>query len=233
MIKEGEGSASLLEGEPERETKKTQDEADNQDSSEEEELSSVEVMKEGDKAEVETEIKTEDSGCVISDQPVSHGDRLVSQTPEVSPFSQLGLGVPCCQGQHDITAREEGKDEEVEPNNNTNKPRPPLPKPDPRHSPVSSARRNKMELQRGGREGERGGESGRDDLLTDRCQPHSAAATREESAPRVEQGKRHSVKLRERLFQFPLCEKALAFNIPTHNKPKILPLAQYNCCHVL
>lgn len=66
---------------------------------------------------------------------------------------------------------------------------------------------------------------------------HNAAGAQEEAAsaaPKVARGsKRHSVKLRERLFHFPLCEKALAFNLPSHNKPKILPLAQYNCCHVL
>lgn len=241
MMKEGEGLASLLEGEPEGDARETVDGEESQEIREEEEKglrSSVEVMEEEeeDKAEMELEIENEDSGCVISDQPVSHGDMLVSQSPDVPPSSQLGLRVPCCQGQRDITAREEGKDEEMEPNNNTNKPRPPLPKSDSHPSLMSSAGPNEKEMQQRGREGEQGewaGESGKDDLLTDRSQPQSAAATRDESTPRAEQGKRHSIKLRERLFQFPLCEKALAFNIPTHNKPKILPLAQYNCCHVL
>lgn len=62
---------------------------------------------------------------------------------------------------------------------------------------------------------------------------HNAPGGRSEAAPKAEPGKRHGVKLRDRLFQFPLCEKALAFNTPTHKKPKILPLAQYNCCRVL
>ncbi|KAG8012940.1 hypothetical protein GBF38_020912 [Nibea albiflora] len=90
---------------------------------------------------------------------------------------------------------------------------------------------NKEEAQR---DDEKTDEARRDDLSTDRSNPHNAPGPRDDTAaPKAEQGKRHSIKLRERLFQFPLCEKALAFNIPTHNKPKILPLAQYNCCHVL
>ncbi|XP_028843361.1 SNF related kinase b [Denticeps clupeoides] len=42
-----------------------------------------------------------------------------------------------------------------------------------------------------------------------------------------------NAKLRERLLQFPLCEKALSFNIQPTSKEKLLPFAQYNCCHVL
>ncbi|CAL1595272.1 unnamed protein product [Knipowitschia caucasica] len=68
----------------------------------------------------------------------------------------------------------------------------------------------------------------RKDLSADRPQSLSP-----DIAPRAETAKRHSLKLRERIFQFPLCEKAMAFNIPNQNKSKILPLAQYNCCRVL
>ncbi|XP_053740592.1 SNF related kinase b [Synchiropus splendidus] len=73
----------------------------------------------------------------------------------------------------------------------------------------------------------------RDDLNSERQRPLTGVVGREDVPARIECGKRHSIKLRDRIFQFPLCEKALALNIPTHNKPKILPLAQYNCCHVL
>ncbi|XP_008300639.1 serine/threonine-protein kinase SRK2H-like [Stegastes partitus] len=159
---------------------------------------------------------------VISDQPVSHGEQPPAQTPELPPSSPPGLGVRCCQGQPDLQQQQqqEGQDEETEPNNNTNKPAPVLPASDSRRSSVSSG-----SLQKTAADGERDERAGdRGDVQTERRPSH-------ESAPRAE--KRHSVKLRERLFQFPLCEKALAFNIPAHNKPKILPLAQYNCCHVL
>ncbi|KAM9808098.1 SNF related kinase b [Neosynchiropus ocellatus] len=73
----------------------------------------------------------------------------------------------------------------------------------------------------------------RDDLNSERQRPLAGVVGREDVPARIESGKRHSIRLRDRIFQFPLCEKALALNIPAHNKPKILPLAQYNCCHVL
>uniref|UniRef100_UPI003AACBAE4 SNF related kinase b n=1 Tax=Centroberyx gerrardi TaxID=166262 RepID=UPI003AACBAE4 len=199
------------------------------------------------KDERETEMEEGESRAVISDQPVSDGDEPAGPTPKVPPLSLSGfMGVQCCQGQPDPASPEPAQDDETEPNNNTNKPPPLLPESDPRLSPISSlpapsARLglNGSEAQRTGTEGGRedGKEDGeRDDLLTDRPQSRSAPGPREagpEAAPRAEPGKGRSVKLRERLFQFPLCEKALAFNIPTHNKTKILPLAQYNCCHVL
>ncbi|KAJ8252164.1 hypothetical protein COCON_G00214760 [Conger conger] len=52
-----------------------------------------------------------------------------------------------------------------------------------------------------------------------------------EPAPRGP--KSRNVNLRDRLLQFPLCEKALSFNIQPTSKEKLLPFAQYNCCHVL
>ncbi|XP_026167041.1 SNF related kinase b [Mastacembelus armatus] len=230
LVKEAESLASSLVAEPEKEAEKL-DEADDQDCREQEEIeesgSSVEEEEEAVEYKVQRGMNTDkDSRCVISDQPVSHGDKLVRCPTEDPPLSVTGLVGPCCQGQPDLTSSEEGRDEETEPNNNTNKPLSSI--------PASSARLilNRKKVPKS----ERGGEQedgGRDDLLTNRSQPHNALGTRDEPAPRVEQGKRHSIKLRERLFQFPLCEKALAFNIPTHNKPKILPLAQYNCCHVL
>ncbi|XP_071362150.1 uncharacterized protein [Trachinotus anak] len=239
LVKDEESWASLLVAEPEKEAEEALEEADDQTCKEEEEKeeleNSVEIMEEEEEAaedemEIEGEIEKKDSGGVISDQPVSHGDKSVSQTPKVPPLSLPGFGVPCCQGQQDLTTAEEGKDKETEPNNNTNKPPPSI--------PVSSAglslnTKEEPKPEKEGEQEEKTVEDPRHDLVTDRSQPHNALGTRDEAAPRVEQGKRHSIKLRERLFQFPLCEKALAFNIPTHNKPKILPLAQYNCCHVL
>lgn len=52
-------------------------------------------------------------------------------------------------------------------------------------------------------------------------------------AVRLDPGKGKNVNLRDRLLQFPLCEKALSFNIQPTSKEKLLPFAQYNCCHVL
>ncbi|XP_049929267.1 SNF related kinase b [Epinephelus moara] len=245
LAKEGEGLVSLSVAEPEQEAEEMGDGADDQECREkEQELGSVEeIMKEEEEEQEEMEemeIEKENSGCVISDQPVSHGDKPVCQTPEVPPPSLPGFGVPCCQGQPDSTNSEEEKDGETEPNNNTNKPPPLLPESSAPSIPASSSglilnekEARAKETRRESEQDDKTEEGGRDDLSTDRSQPHNAPGTRDEAAPRVEQGKRHSIKLRERLFQFPLCEKALAFNIPTHNKPKILPLAQYNCCHVL
>ncbi|XP_016324612.1 SNF-related serine/threonine-protein kinase-like [Sinocyclocheilus anshuiensis] len=52
-------------------------------------------------------------------------------------------------------------------------------------------------------------------------------------AIRADPSKVKNVNLRECLLQFPLCEKALSFNIQPTSKEKLLPFAQYNCCHVL
>jgi len=214
LVKEGEGLT-----EQEGDAEEMLNGSDNQEEEE-------------DKAEMEIEKENEDSGCVISDQPVSHGDELLSQTPEVPPSSSPALGVSCCRGQLDLSTREEGEQEEMEPNNNTNKPLPLLPKSESCLScvPAPSASLNGKETQQAEREGDADERTGE---RAEKPQPQNPLGSRDEPAPRAEQGKRHSIKLRERLFQFPLCEKALAFNIPSNNKPKILPLAQYNCCHVL
>ncbi len=57
--------------------------------------------------------------------------------------------------------------------------------------------------------------------------------TNTDPAIRVDPSKVKNVNLRDRLLQFPLCEKALSFNIQPTSKEKLLPFAQYNCCHVL
>ncbi|KAK2841859.1 hypothetical protein Q5P01_012059 [Channa striata] len=160
------------------------------------------------------EKEKEGSGCVISDQPVSHGDKPLRHNMEVQSLSLPDLVVPCCQGQPDLTSAEEEQDE---PNNNTNKQPPSIPA-----APVTCSLKSKN-ADREAEQEEKTGQGRKDDLLSDRSQPHKALGMRDEASPRVEQAKRHSIKLRDRLFQFPLCEKALAFNIPTHNKPKILP----------
>ncbi|KAI7812134.1 SNF related kinase b [Triplophysa rosa] len=57
--------------------------------------------------------------------------------------------------------------------------------------------------------------------------------TATDPAIRADPNKVKNVNLRERILQFPLCEKALSFNIQPTSKEKLLPFAQYNCCHVL
>lgn len=172
----------------------------------------------------EEETGSEEGGAVISDQPISHGP------PRCQPLSDSSV-------------------EESEPNNNTHKPlpteaTPPINTAPP--SPTMAAPQNTSAppsptaaaLVLGDRDPPEGSEGVVEPIAEEGgLQTHNAPGVREEAAaaiPKAERGgKRHSVKLRERLFHFPLCEKALAFNLPSHNKPKILPLAQYNCCHVL
>nr|XP_015223738.1 PREDICTED: SNF-related serine/threonine-protein kinase-like [Lepisosteus oculatus] len=50
---------------------------------------------------------------------------------------------------------------------------------------------------------------------------------------RVDPTKMKNVNLRDRLLQFPLCEKALSFKIKPTSKESLMPLGQFNCCHVL
>ncbi|MEQ2191778.1 hypothetical protein XENOCAPTIV_002491 [Xenoophorus captivus] len=179
--------------------------------------------KEEEKAE-EMQRGNEDSGSVILDQPVSHRDDTLSHTSEVTQSSPA-FRVSCCQ--LNISNKKEGQDEEMEPNNNTGKLPPLLPTPESCQSCISASSASLREKT------EREEEQNEKNEPTEKSRAQNTQGTRDESVPRAEQGKRHSIKLRDRLFQFPLCEKALAFNIPTQNKPKILPLAQYNCCHVL
>lgn len=210
---EAEGSACLLSKEPGGKAE-VANRAEDQDCREGEEEEGVDMIIE------------KDDRCVIADQPVSHCDKQVGQTSDLPASVLPGLV---------LSDPEEGKDLEIEPNNNTPKPPPLLPESNVPSSPVSSGRLNKEALRIGkeGEDGEKAEEAGRDDILTDRSQRQNALGTHNETALKAGHGKRNGIKLRERLFQFPLCEKALAFNIPTYNKPKILPLAQYNCCHVL
>ncbi|XP_056137314.1 SNF related kinase b [Lampris incognitus] len=188
-------------------------------------------------AETEMELEREENGRLLSDQLVRGGDERVCEMSEIPPPSQPAfMNVQCCQGQANALSSNVAKDGEAEPNNNVNKPSSDSPLPPVSSSPPLTARHNLtgLEAQRTEREGRAGERRGEGE--TDRSQSRNASGSREagpDAAAKVEPGKGRSVKLRERLFQFPLCEKALSFNLPTHNKTKILPLTQYNCCHVL
>lgn len=50
---------------------------------------------------------------------------------------------------------------------------------------------------------------------------------------KLDPAKGKSGGLRERLMRFPLCEKALAFQLQPGPKEGLLPLGQFNCCHVV
>ncbi|XP_074738052.1 SNF-related serine/threonine-protein kinase-like isoform X1 [Strix uralensis] len=54
-----------------------------------------------------------------------------------------------------------------------------------------------------------------------------------ESVIKLDPGKSKGGSLRDRLLQFPLCEKALAFKIRPGPKESLLSLGQFNCCHVI
>ncbi|CAL8319994.1 unnamed protein product [Gadus morhua 'NCC'] len=170
---------------------------------------------------------------VISDQPVGNGNEALGCGAEGPPSSgpRRFMGVQCCHGEPDPTApgaTAAAAAMGAEPNNNANAP---LHLPPPQTSaPLSALPSPPSELSLNGHGAKTPGNAvERDDFLRD--QAHNASGS--ETAGRTEPSKARSIKLKDRLFQFPLCEKALAFNIPTHNKAKVLPLAQYNCCHVL
>ncbi|XP_025936743.1 SNF-related serine/threonine-protein kinase-like [Apteryx rowi] len=54
-----------------------------------------------------------------------------------------------------------------------------------------------------------------------------------ENVIKLDPGKNKSASLRDRILQFPLCEKALAFKIRPSSKESLLSLGQFNCCHVI
>lgn len=176
--------------------------------------------------EEEEEEKQEDANVVemvISNQPVS-------QTHDVAPSTVTGFGVRCCQGLSNSVGPEERKVKEMEPNNNSHE----LPPVLPESSSVKEGlvRVNEREVPKTGKQGEQE-ETNDSGTAGPKNNKQPTTRSHNEASPKAENSKRHSIKLRERLFQFPLCEKALAFNTPAHKKPKILPLAQYNCCRVL
>ncbi|XP_062997089.1 SNF-related serine/threonine-protein kinase-like [Elgaria multicarinata webbii] len=50
---------------------------------------------------------------------------------------------------------------------------------------------------------------------------------------KLDPGKGKSANLKDRILQFPLCEKALAFRMRPTSKDSLLSLGQFNCCHVI
>nr|XP_060644128.1 SNF-related serine/threonine-protein kinase-like [Anolis sagrei ordinatus] len=53
------------------------------------------------------------------------------------------------------------------------------------------------------------------------------------SAESASSAKGKGANLKERILQFPLCEKALAFRMRPSPKESLLSLGQFNCCHVI
>uniref|UniRef100_A0A8C8S439 non-specific serine/threonine protein kinase n=1 Tax=Pelusios castaneus TaxID=367368 RepID=A0A8C8S439_9SAUR len=54
-----------------------------------------------------------------------------------------------------------------------------------------------------------------------------------ENMIKLDPAKNKSANLKDRILQFPLCEKALAFKIRPSSKENLLSLGQFNCCHVI
>lgn len=159
-----------------------------------------------------------------------HNQGLKTEGPPPSPRLDV---VQCCWGQ-----REPSKDM-LENNNNT------LAKPKllevgvvstPCGSPRSLPRNHCVDLGPDGVEMRKtGGEVEKPEEEQPKPQKglHGSRETSTDPTIRPDPIKVKNVNLRERLLQFPLCEKALSFNIQPTSKEKLLPFAQYNCCHVL
>ncbi|KAJ7997798.1 hypothetical protein DPEC_G00215860 [Dallia pectoralis] len=165
-------------------------------------------------------------------------------TPETPP-PRLGP-VQCCLGRRETRNLDEvevGGNALLENNNNTAVSKAILPVSAVGSAPHTVPRNHCVDLGPDGVEmsrklGGARGEPGGAELQIDRSTsaPTGQPAPREagsDPAVRLDPGKAKNVNLRDRLLQFPLCEKALSFNIQPTSKEKILPFAQYNCCHVL
>ncbi|KAG5273859.1 hypothetical protein AALO_G00156380 [Alosa alosa] len=174
-----------------------------------------------------------------NDTPAADRAHTHQDDDSLSPESGTGAQV---QPQREVELKHEAESgsrapELPEKNNNTPLPYKPLPSPRPAH------KNHCVE------EGPDAVESGRtsvspeaervedDELHTDRrlANPKPSDSRRssgKEVGPEL-WAKGRGVRLRERLLQFPLCEKALSLNINPAPKEKLLPFAQYNCCHVL
>ncbi|XP_034974777.2 SNF-related serine/threonine-protein kinase [Zootoca vivipara] len=50
---------------------------------------------------------------------------------------------------------------------------------------------------------------------------------------KLDPAKGKNANLKDRILQFPLCEKALAFRMRPASKESLLSLGQFNCCHVI
>ncbi|XP_055790407.1 SNF related kinase b [Salvelinus fontinalis] len=195
-----------------------------------------------------------------SDQPINGLENLVQTvvdsqlTPKAHPpcLSRLGR-VQCCRGQREPPTpyiMEGEEDTMLENNNNTTESKPKLlvqgGGSTPSASPRSLPRNHCVDLGPDGVETTRkvGGPGGESEVETpeelqlerSHIAPQGPLGLREagtDPAVRLDPGKGKNVNLRDRLLQFPLCEKALSFNIQPTSKEKLLPFAQYNCCHVL
>ncbi|XP_037733880.1 SNF-related serine/threonine-protein kinase [Chelonia mydas] len=65
------------------------------------------------------------------------------------------------------------------------------------------------------------------------CGSTAGSETAADNVIKVDPAKNKSAHLKDRLLQFPLCEKALAFKIRPSSKESLLALGQFNCCHVI
>ncbi|XP_034281521.1 SNF-related serine/threonine-protein kinase-like [Pantherophis guttatus] len=54
-----------------------------------------------------------------------------------------------------------------------------------------------------------------------------------DSIIKLDPAKGKNANLKDRLLQFPLCEKALAFRMQPSSRESLLSLGQFNCCHVI
>ncbi|XP_070616684.1 SNF-related serine/threonine-protein kinase-like [Erythrolamprus reginae] len=54
-----------------------------------------------------------------------------------------------------------------------------------------------------------------------------------DSIVKLDLAKGKNANLKDRLLQFPLCEKALAFRMQPSSRESLLSLGQFNCCHVI
>lgn len=184
---------------------------------------------------------------LTSDQPINGS--LIS--PKAHPSYLPGLGGVQCCGQQETPSPDiiEGEDAILK-NNNITESKPKLlvqgggstPGASPRalpHNHCVDQGSDGVETTRkvGGPGGESEGDTP-EELQLERSHnaPQGRLGPREMGTDptfRLDPGKGKNVNLRDRLLQFPLCEKALSFNIQPTSKEKLLPFAQYNCCHVL
>ncbi|XP_030642462.1 SNF related kinase b [Chanos chanos] len=171
----------------------------------------------------------------------SQSGELVLDKQDRPPMAPKTDAVQCCQGQCETSIADRGSEDTLkEKNNNNTKSR--LFE-TTSGSPSSLPRNHCVDLGPDGVETRRAGvESEKlEELHTDRATKHQdgqhgpreAGPDPNAATVRGDLTKGKNVNLRERLLQFPLCEKALSFNIQPTSKEKLVPFAQYNCCHVL
>uniref|UniRef100_A0ACB8EBI0 Uncharacterized protein n=2 Tax=Sphaerodactylus townsendi TaxID=933632 RepID=A0ACB8EBI0_9SAUR len=79
------------------------------------------------------------------------------------------------------------------------------------------------------------GPPGRPKHLSDSCGNGSPSGSESlaDNIIKLDPAKGKSANLKDRILQFPLCEKALAFRMRPASKESLLSLGQFNCCHVI